>query len=163
MRVAIGSDRRGYDYKSRLAAHLKEGGHEVVDVGPRDDSLPVDYPIYAQKASELVSLGICDRGVVVCATGIGVMIAANKVRGVRCGMAYADDVARLMREHNDANVIAFGQDHMAYSDIERRLDIFLGSDFAAGYHCSRIQQLSDIENGIRISQTPIQGQFEGKR
>lgn len=159
MRIAIGSDRRGFDYKSRLIEHLREAGHEPVDVGPFDDALPVDYPIYAQKVGELVASGECERGVVVCATGIGVMIAANKVRGVRCGMAYTDDVARLMREHNDANVVAFGQDQMAYDDVERRLDIFLESPFAAGYHCSRIKQLADIEEGVPISQTPMQRRF----
>lgn len=159
MRVAIGSDRRGFDYKSRLMKHMRGTGHDPVDVGPYDDSLPVDYPIYAQRVGELVASGECDRGVVVCATGIGVMIAANKVRGVRCGIAYTDEVARLMREHNDANVVAFGQDQMAYGDVARRLDIFLASEFAAGYHCSRVKQLADMEEGVPISQTPMQRKF----
>ena len=155
MRIAIGSDRRGYACKTRLISHLEGLGHSVVDVGPHDDTLPVDYPIYGEKVGKLVSSGRCKYGVVVCATGVGIMIAANKVRGVRCGMAYSDDVARLMREHNNANVVAFGQDHMKYSDIERRLDIFLNSDFIGGYHDARVEQLRRIEEELPLEQSPI--------
>jgi ribose 5-phosphate isomerase B len=83
------------------------------------------------------------------------MIAANKVKGVRCGIAYTDAVARLMREHNDANVIAFGQDQMEYEDIEKRLGIFLNTDFLGGYHCSRINQINNIESDKPIAQSEI--------
>ena len=155
LRIAIGSDRRGFACKEKLIGHIIELGYEAVDVGPYDGELPVDYPIYGEKVGRLVARGDCDFGAVVCATGIGIMIAANKVDGVRCGMAYADDVAQLMREHNDANVIAFGQDHMRYSDIERRLDIFLGTSFLGGYHVARVQQLADIEKGMPITQSPF--------
>lgn len=153
MKIAIGSDRRGFEYKSKLSEHLKEQGHEVIDVGPYDNIYPVDYPIYGEKVGKLVASGDCARGIVICATGIGIMIACNKVDGVRCGIAYNDDVARLIREHNDANVIAFGQDHMSAEDIIRRTDIFLSTDFSAGYHCARIEQLNDIEKGIPIVQS----------
>lgn len=155
MKIAIGSDRRGYAVKEKLKAHLIGQGYQIIDVGPRDDRWPVDYPIYAEKVGVAVNSGNCKYGVVVCATGIGVMIAANKVKGIRCGMAYTDDVARLMREHNDANVIAFGQDQMQYSDIEHRLDIFLHTEFLGDYHRFRVQQLSNIENGIVIEQSPF--------
>lgn len=155
MKIAIGSDRRGFTSKEKLIIHIKELGHEPVDVGPYDDILPVDYPIYGEKVGKLVSSGECRYGVVICATGIGIMIAANKVRGIRCGMAYNDAVARLMREHNDANVIGFGQDHMEYEEIEKRLDIFLNTDFLEGYHSTRIQQLKDIEDGRSIEQSPF--------
>lgn len=155
MKIALGSDRRGYVYKAELMKTLEEWGYEVEDVGPYDDQLPVDYPIYGEKVGKAVSAGRCRFGVVICATGIGIMIAANKVKNIRCGMAYTDDVARLMREHNDANVIAFGQSQMQLEDVKKRLWIFLHTDFLAGYHSTRVQQLSDIECGIPISQTPF--------
>lgn len=155
MRIAIGSDRRGFEVKQKLIAHLKSLSIDVNDVGPYDDKLPVDYPIYGEKVGKAVASKDCQYGVVVCATGIGIMIAANKVNGVRCGMGYSDAVASLMREHNDANVIAFGQSQMNYKDIERRLDIFINTDFLGDYHVLRVKQLSDIESGIPIEQSPF--------
>jgi ribose 5-phosphate isomerase B len=153
MKIAIGSDRRGFDYKSKLTKYLKKNGYEVLDVGPYDDKLPVDYPIYGQKVGIEVAAGNCEFGVVICATGNGIMIAANKVKGVRCGMGYDDDVASLLRKHNDANVIAFGQNHMKYEDVEKRLNIFLHTDFLSDYHCARIEQISKIEDNKPIKQS----------
>ena len=159
MRIAIGSDRRGFILKTKLIDYLQNNGYEVLDLGPYDASNPVDYPIYGEKVGSAVSCGEADFGVVMCSTGIGVMIAANKVKGIRCGMGYSDSVAKQMREHVDANVIAFGQDEMKFEDVIRRLEIFLHTDFAGGHHCFRIQQLSDIENGIEIHQTPMMKKF----
>lgn len=159
MKIAIGSDRRGFELKTVLIDYLKANGYEVVDVGPYDNHLPVDYAIYGEKVGKLVASKECDFGTVMCSTGIGVMIACNKVRGVRCGMGYTDRVAAQMREHIDANVIAFGQDEMVWDDVKRRLDIFLNTKFEGGYHCGRIQQLSDIEEGKQIIQTPISKKF----
>ena len=96
MKIAIGSDRRGFDYKQKLISYMTEKGYQVIDVGPYDDKYPVDYPIYGEKVGKLVTQGKCDKGVVVCATGIGIMIACNKINGVRCGMGYTDEVAKLM-------------------------------------------------------------------
>lgn len=153
MRVAIGSDRRGFKYKRELIKHLKLNGHEVVDVGTYDEKYPVDYPIYGEAVGKKIVEKVADRGVVICATGIGIMIACNKVKGIRCGMAYGDEVTKLMREHNDANVIAFGQDHMCLEDVKRRLDIFLSTEFLGDYHISRIEQITSIENEKEIFQT----------
>ena len=155
MKVALGSDRNGVITKQKLIKHLSEKGIETLVVGPYNTDLPVDYTIYGKKVGEAVASGECKYGVVVCATGIGIMIAANKVNGIRCGIGYDDYVAKQMREHIDANVIAFGQDHMDYSDIEKRLDIFLNTHFLEGYHCSRIQQLRAIEEGKEIYPSPI--------
>ena len=154
MKIAIGSDRRGLEYKTKLIRHLDEIGYDVVDVGTHED-IPCDYPIFAEKVGKLVASNECRYGVVICGTGIGISIATNKVHGIRCGLAYSDDVARLMREHNDANVIAFGQSHMDYPDVERRLDIFLNALFAEGYHTFRIDQLSDIEYGRELEPSPL--------
>lgn len=155
IKIAVGSDRRGFSYKIEVIQYLTEHGCEVVDVGPYDGMVPVDYPIYGEKVGKLVSSGKCRYGVAICATGTGIMISANKVRGIRCGIAYTDDAVRLMREHNDANVIAFGQSQMSLDDVFRRLDIFLRTDFLGDYHVSRVQQIQNIENGIPISQTPV--------
>ena len=154
MKIAIGNDRNGIEYKKRLIAHLESSGHCVVDCGTNED-FPADYPVHGEQVGRLVASGECLRGIVICATGIGIAIAADKVKGVRAGMGYSDDVARLMRVHNDANVIAFGQDFMDYADVERRVDIFIGTDFAGGYHATRIQQIKDIENDLPISQSPV--------
>lgn len=155
MKIAIGSDRRGFDYKQKLIQHMEKEGHQVVDVGPFNDQNPVDYPIYGEKVGKLVAQQVCDRGVVICATGIGIMIACNKIAGVRCGMGYSDEVAKLMREHNDANIIAFGQSQMRWKDVLRRLEIFIRTPFAGGYHCTRIEQIKDLEKGKEIKQSPF--------
>ncbi len=154
MKIAIGNDRNGIDYKNRLTKHIESLGHTVVNCGT-DEDFPADYPVHGERVGRLVASGECDRGVVICATGIGICMSADKVKGVRAGMAYNDDVARLMRVHNDANVIGFGQDFMTYEEVEKRTDIFLTTDFAGGYHCTRIQQISDIEENKPIQQTPI--------
>lgn len=154
MKIAIGNDRNGIDYKNRLIKHLQSRGHEVVNCGT-DEDFPADYPVHGEKVGRMIASGECDYGVVICATGIGICLAAGKVKGVRSGLAYADDVARLMRVHNDANVIGFGQDFMTYEEVERRLDIFLTTEYVGGYHDTRICQIQDIEEGKSIQQTPI--------
>lgn len=154
MKIAIGNDRNGIEYKNRLTEHLHSLGHEVVNCGT-DEEFPADYPVHGERVGRLVASGECDWGVVICATGIGICLAAGKVKGIRAGMGYADDVARLMRVHNDANVIGFGQDFMTYEEVERRLNLFLTTEYAGGYHDTRIQQIADIEEGKPIFQTPI--------
>ena len=154
MKIAISNDRNGIDYKNRLKAHLESIGHTVINCGT-DEDFPADYPVYAEKVGKLVASRKCDRGVVICATGIGICLTVGKIKGIRSGIGYTDDVARLMRQHNDANVIAFGQDYMTYDEVERRLDIFLATEFLGGYHCSRIQQIKDLEEGKPICQTEI--------
>ena len=155
MRIAIGNDRRGLECKEKLLSVLNEEGHELVNVGT-DENFPVDYPIYAKKVAELVVSKECDRGIVICASGIGVMIAANKVDGARCGMGYDDDVAHLMCEHDDCNIIAFGQDFINFEDVVRRTKIFLNARFLGGYHRYRIEQIGNIEQGLPLVQSPIE-------
>ena len=154
MIIAIGNDRNGIAYKNKLSSHLKDLGHHVVNCGT-DEDYPADYPVYGEMVGRLVACGKCDYGVVICATGIGICIAAGKIKGVRAGIAYSNDVARLMRVHNNANVIAFGQDYMSYDDVERRVDVFISTAYAGGYHDTRLKQIADIEDNIPIQQTPI--------
>ncbi|MBQ6920876.1 MAG: ribose 5-phosphate isomerase B [Bacilli bacterium] len=144
MKIAVGSDHGGLEYKNAIAEHLKELGHEVIDVGTYSlDSC--HYPLYGAEVARKVASKKCQFGVVVCTSGEGISIAANKIKGVRCGIAYNDEVARLMRQHNDANVISFGQKFMALEDVLRRVDIFLNTEFEGGRHLTRVEMINDLE------------------
>lgn len=155
MKIAIGCDKCGFEVKEKLIGYLKRNHHEVVDCGTYDAVFPVDYPIYGERVGKAVASGECVFGIAICGTGTGVMIAANKVKGIRCGVGYADDVARLMREHTDANVIAFGQRFMSYEDMERRTAIFLTSNFMGQHQTPRIEQIRALEEGKELYQTPL--------
>ncbi|MCB7093020.1 RpiB/LacA/LacB family sugar-phosphate isomerase [Enterocloster bolteae] len=154
MRVVLASDRNGLDYKLRLISHLQKNGYEPVDVGTYNN-VPCDTPVFAAKAARLVASGDCKYGVLLCATGTGMIMAANKIKGILCGMGYADLVTKYMRQHNDANMIAFGQKHMGYEDVEHRVDIFLTTEFIGQHHTPRVQQIRELEEGKEIKQTPI--------
>ena len=138
MIIAIGCDHGGYQRKEEAKEHLKSLGHEVIDCGTNSlDSC--DYPIFGRQVAELVSEGKANYGVVICTSGEGIMMAANKVKGVRCGLGYNDEVASLMRQHNNANVISFGAKFMNKEDVLRRIDIFLTTDFEGGRHERRVK------------------------
>lgn len=155
MRIAIGSDRCGFRYKSLIAEHLRDAGHEVVDVGTHEE-VPSDSPFFANKAAQLVASGKCEYGVLICATGTGMEIAANKVPGIMCCMGYSVEVARLAREHNDCNMISFGQDHMGYAEVERSLDVFLATPFGGKpHHAKRVEQIIALERGEEIELQPV--------
>lgn len=140
MKISIGSDHAGYKYKEEIKKYLESKGYEVVDCGTNSlDSC--DYPIFGRAAAELVAKGEVKYGVLVCSSGEGIMMAANKVKGVRCGLAYNDDVARLIRQHNNANMIAFGASFMELNDVLRRIDLFLSTEFEGGRHERRVSEI----------------------
>lgn len=140
MKISIGSDHAGFKYKEEIKKYLESKGHEVVDCGT--NSLEsCDYPIFGRAAAELVAKGEAKYGVLVCSSGEGIMMAANKVKGVRCGLAYNDDVARLIRQHNNANMIAFGASFMELKDVLRRIDLFLSTEFEGGRHERRVSEI----------------------
>lgn len=140
MKISIACDHGGLDTKNALVEMLKAEGNEVIDCGTyTTDSC--DYPDFARKAAELVASGEVDKGIVVCTSGEGVMMTANKVRGVRCGMGYNDEVSALMRQHNDANMIAFSQKFMDLEDVKRRTHIFLNTEFEGGRHLRRVEKI----------------------
>lgn len=144
MKIAVGSDHGGLEYKNAIAEHLKKQGYEVIDVGTyTKDSC--HYPLFGADVARKVASKECEYGVVVCTSGEGIAMAANKIKGVRCGISYNDDVARLMRQHNDANVIAFGQAFMKLEDVLRQVDIFLSTKFEGGRHKTRVDLISDLE------------------
>ena len=144
MKIAVGSDHGGLEYKNAICEHLKEKGYEVVDVGTHSKD-SCHYPLFGAEVAKLVSSKVCDYGVVVCTSGEGISMAANKVKGVRCGIAYNDEVAKLMRHHNDANVISFGQKFMELKDVLKRVDIFLSTEFEGGRHQTRVDMISSLE------------------
>ncbi len=144
LKIAVGSDHGGFDQKEEVVKYLKSKGYEVLDVGTHDHE-SCHYPIYGAEVAKLVSIKECDYGIVICTSGEGIAMAANKVKGVRCGIAYNDEVAKLMRQHNDANVIAFGAKFMDTKDVLRRIDIFLSTEFEGGRHQTRVDLISNLE------------------
>ena len=144
MKIAVGSDHGGFEYKNAIKGHLEKQGHEVIDVGTYSlDSC--HYPVFGTEVARKVASKECDYGVVVCTSGEGISMAANKIKGIRCGLCYNDEVAKLMRQHNDANVIAFGQKFMKLEDVLRQVDIFLSTEFEGGRHQTRVDLISDLE------------------
>lgn len=144
MKIALGSDHAGYNQKNKIKEYLVNKGYEVIDVGTNSlDSC--DYPIFGIAAAKEVASGNAEYGILVCSSGEGIMMSANKVKGIRCGIGYNDDVARLTREHNNANMIAFGATFMNDEDVIRRVDIFLNTEFAGGRHARRVGEIVDAE------------------
>ncbi len=144
MKISVGSDHAGYLIKEEIKNHLINKGYEVIDVGT--NSLEsCDYPLFGHKCAQLVANKEVDFGILVCSSGEGIMIAANKVDGVRAGIGYNDDVTRLLRQHNDANIISFGASFMSKEDILRRVDIFLNTDFEGGRHARRVDEIKSLE------------------
>lgn len=145
MKFSIGCDHGGYEYKEEIIKYLRSLGHEVYDCGTYSTA-SCHYPEFAIKAGEMVRDGLVDRGIVVCRSGEGVSIAANKVKGVRCALAYNETVARLCREHNDANMIAFGADYFSLDEVKKMLDQFIKTEFGTGNHPIRVKMIEDYEN-----------------
>lgn len=145
MRIAVGSDHAGYDAKQDVLRTLKEQGHEVRDMGAYSRE-SVDYPDIAVAVSESVARGEADRGILVCGTGIGMSITANKVRSIRAALCHDEFTARAAREHNDANVLAVGARTISVHAILRIVDIFLTAQFAGGRHAARVQKIAECES-----------------
>jgi ribose 5-phosphate isomerase B len=144
MRIAIGSDHAGYDLKEAVAPALRDAGNEVIDVGT-DSTESVDYPVYAAKAARMVGDGEADRAVIVCGSGVGVSIVANKVHGVRAVNAHDPDEAEMSRRHNDANVLTLAGRKIEPADAERIVDRFLATDFEGGRHQRRVDEIGEVE------------------
>lgn len=144
MKIAVGSDHRGFEVKQRVVALLQNMGHEVVDVGTASrDS--VDYPDFAFKVATAVSDGRCERGVLICGTGIGMCIAANKVRNVRAAPCHDSITAEMSRRHNDANVLCLSADLLGEELIDRMIRIWLETPFEGGRHARRVEKIARFE------------------
>ena len=142
--LAIGSDHGGYELKQEVIKYLAEHQIEYKDFGCYDKA-SCDYPAFGQAVAKAVASGTCDRGIVICTTGIGISIAANKVKGIRCALCTSVDMGRLCREHNNANVLALGAGN---TDIGTALEIteaFLNTEFAGGRHAARVDKIMKYE------------------
>jgi ribose 5-phosphate isomerase B len=140
MRIAIGADHAGYGLKQRLAGWLERQGHEVLDLGTTDEQ-SVDYPDYAHAVSAALGAGRADRGLLVCGTGIGMSIAANRHPGIRAAKCNDPHEARMSRAHNDANVLCVGARILDASVAESILQEFLATAFEGGRHARRVEKL----------------------
>lgn len=149
MRIAIGSDHAGFEQKERLKDHLASQGHEITDAGTDSGELSVDYPDYALAVAAKVSGGEADFGVLVCGTGLGMAITANKVNGIRAVNVTDPQFATLAREHNDANVVAVSGRFTPLQVNEEILDAFLTTPFGGGRHGGRVDKITRAENSNR--------------
>jgi ribose 5-phosphate isomerase B len=144
MKIVVGSDHRGFEAKQRLVESLRRQGHEILDVGPEGrDS--VDYPDYAFQVAEAVGAGRAERGILICGTGIGMCIAANKVKNVRAAPCHDQITAEMSRRHNDANVLCLSADLLGEDLIERMVRIWLTTEFEGGRHARRVEKIVKFE------------------
>jgi ribose 5-phosphate isomerase B len=137
--IAVASDHAGFDLKEILKRDLQEAGHEVLDLGTHST---VDYPDFGQAMGQAIASGKAARGVLVCGTGIGISIAANRNPKVRAALVHDETTARLSREHNDANVVAFGARVIGVEIAREALKVFLTTDWLGGRHAGRVDKLS---------------------
>ena len=144
MKIAIGSDHRGFEVKRRIVALLGQLGHEVLDVGPEGKD-SVDYPDFAFRVAQAVGTGQAQRGVLICGTGIGMCIAANKVPGVRAAPCHDSITAELSRRHNDSNILCLSADLLGEELIDRMVKIWLETEFEGGRHARRVDKIVRFE------------------
>src|ERR1700752_3940042 len=145
MKIVIASDHAGYQEKELLKPVLNELGIEFEDLGTGSEE-SVDYPDFARKVGEKVARGEAEQGLLVCGSGTGMAIAANKVPGVRAAVAWTEEIARLAREHNDANVLAIGARTTPPDDIPKIVRAWFGAEFQGGRHAARVEKISEVES-----------------
>lgn len=143
MKIAVASDHGGFALKEEVKKHLMERGLEVLDLGTHSEE-SVDYPVYGRACGEAVASGTADLGIVVCGTGIGISIAANKVKGIRCGLCTSVEMARLTKQHNNANILALGGRTTETSLAMEIVDAWLDTEFEGGRHQRRIDLLDQM-------------------
>lgn len=140
MKIAVASDHGGYELKELIIGYLMGMEHEVIDLGTNSNE-SVDYPEYGRKCAETVVSKKADKGIVICGTGIGISIAANKVQGARCGLCTSVEMAELTRKHNDANILALGGRILNSDEALSIVEKFLGTEFEGGRHQRRVDAL----------------------
>ena len=142
--IALGSDHGGFPLKQHVKEYLDSHGLDYVDYGCADTT-SCDYPVYAKAAAEAVASGKCERGIVICTTGVGISIAANKVKGIRCALCGDTLSAEMCRRHNNANMLAMGAGIVGPNLAERMVDVFLSTEFDGGRHTKRVELMMEIE------------------
>ena len=149
MKIAIGNDHVALEMKKQITEHLEAKGFEVVNFGT-DSEERTDYPIYGYRVAKAVQSGECDFGVLICGTGVGISLAANKVKGVRAVVCSEPYTAKLSRQHNDTRIVAFGARVIGIATAEMIVDEFLSAEYEGGRHAKRVEMLSKIEDGYEI-------------
>lgn len=146
MRIAIGNDHTAVEMKRHIVAYLEAKGYELVNIGT-DSEERADYPIYGLRVAEAVAKGECELGILICGTGIGISLAANKVKGIRAAVCSEPYSAMMTRRHNDSNVIAFGARVVGPATAEMIVDAFLEAEYEGGRHETRVEMIRAIEEG----------------
>ena len=144
MKIGIANDHASVEMKQQVVAYLKEKGYDVVNYGT-DSTESCDYPIYGEKIGHAVASGEVDFGIAICGTGLGISLAANKVHGIRAAVCSEPYTARLSRQHNNANVLAFGSRVIGIELAKMIIDEFLGAEFEGGRHQRRVDMIMDVE------------------
>jgi len=149
MKVVVANDHVAVDMKLAIVEHLRERGHEVHDLGAHSRER-TDYPVWGSRAARLVASGEYERGIVICGTGVGISISANKVDGIRCACVSEPYTARLSRQHNDSNMLAFGARVVGVDVAKMIVDEWMAGEYEAGRHAMRVQQLAELEAGTEF-------------
>jgi ribose 5-phosphate isomerase B len=144
MIISLGADHAGFEMKEAIKAHLLQKGYQVLDEGTNSTE-SVDYPLFGAAAARDVAAGRAAFGIVVCGNGEGICMAANKIKGIRCGIGYSEATAMDIRSHNAANMIAFGGRTMALEDVLKRVDVFLATQPLGDRHARRVKEIEDLE------------------
>ncbi|WP_052254778.1 ribose 5-phosphate isomerase B [Salinicoccus sp. YB14-2] len=142
MKVIVGSDHGGFNLKNTIVSELKEKGVDITDFGP-ESADSVDYPDFAKPLAEKVAAGEFDKGILICGTGIGMSISANKVKGIRCALVHDTFSARATREHNDSNILAMGERVIGKGLASDIVDIWLNTEFEGGRHEKRVRKIEE--------------------
>ena len=144
MKIVLASDHGGFELKEAIKKHLIKKGYDINDIGV-NDTKSVDYPDYGKRAAMMVAGKEADRGIIICGTGIGISIAANKVKGIRCALCTNEYMARMSRMHNNANMLALGGRVTGIGLAEDMVDVWLSTEFEGGRHENRVNKIMDIE------------------
>ena len=146
MKIAVANDHRGIEAKEQVKAIVSQLGHECLDLGSNDES-PVDYPDVAYEAAKAVSESTADRAILVCGTGIGMSITANKLKNIRAALCYDELNARISRQHNNANILCLSGDLLGAQALRKIVEVWLNTEFLGGRHQRRVDKIKAIEDG----------------
>jgi len=148
LKVYIGSDHRGCNFKKKILKILEAAEYDIIDVGAHDEAVSCDYPKIAHKVATQVAKSRNARGILVCMSGIGQAMAANKVSGAYAALCHNAETARLSRQHNNANILVLGAKFVKSKDLKKILDVWFSADFEGGRHLRRVKQIKKIEKGV---------------
>jgi ribose 5-phosphate isomerase B len=146
MKVALASDHRGFEFKNMITTFLSNLGHEIVDYGTSNSTESVDYTDYGLKAARSVSRGESERAILICGTGLGMSLVANKVKGVRATVCHDLYTVEMSRRHNDSNVLCLGADVVDQKLLEKKIKLWIETPFEGGRHARRVGKIMDIES-----------------